>query len=85
MADRLACLEGEREELAALVDVLSRADEVVAKHAISAAFDLAGPHTCLEPNAAHAASRAAEDAGARRSHERPSARRRRSRGVSHDG
>jgi len=60
MKDRLSCLEGEREELAALVEVLSRADAVVARHAIGAAYDLASPHACLEPSAAHAASRAAE-------------------------
>jgi tetratricopeptide (TPR) repeat protein len=59
LKDRLACLEGEREELAALVDVLSRADAVVARHAIGAAYDLASPHTCLEPSAAHSASTAA--------------------------
>jgi len=60
MDDRLACLEGQREELAALVDVLSRADAVVARHAITAAYSLAIPHTCLEPGAAHAASLAGE-------------------------
>jgi tetratricopeptide (TPR) repeat protein/predicted Ser/Thr protein kinase len=60
MKDRLACLEGERDELAALVEVLSRADAVVARHAISAAYDLASPRTCLEPSAAHAASLAGE-------------------------
>ena len=60
MRDRLACLEGQREELGALVGVLSRADAVVAKHAVTAAYDLPSPHICLEPGAAHAASLAAE-------------------------
>ncbi len=40
--------------------VLSRADAVVAKHAVTAAYDLPSPHICLEPGAAHAASLAAE-------------------------
>jgi len=60
MNDRLACLEGQREELGALVAVLSRADAVVARHAVTAAYDLPSPHVCLEPGAAHAASLAAE-------------------------
>ena len=56
MRDRLACLEGERGELAALVDVLSRADAVVANHAIGAAYGLPIPRACLEPGAARAAA-----------------------------
>jgi eukaryotic-like serine/threonine-protein kinase len=56
MRDRLACLEGERDELAALVDLLARADAAVTMHAMRAAYDLPTPRTCLEPSAAHAAS-----------------------------
>jgi tetratricopeptide (TPR) repeat protein len=55
MKDRLACLDGEREELGALVDVLSRADPAVAMRAIGAAYDLPTPRSCLEPSAAAAA------------------------------
>jgi tetratricopeptide (TPR) repeat protein/predicted Ser/Thr protein kinase len=60
MRGRLACLGGQREELAALVAVLSRADAVVVRHAVTAAYDLPSPRVCLEPGAAHAASLAAE-------------------------
>ncbi len=60
MKDRLTCLDGERDELAALVDVLSRADAVVARNAISAAYGLPLPRACLEPRTARAASLAAE-------------------------
>jgi tetratricopeptide (TPR) repeat protein len=57
---RLACLEGEREELGALVDDLAHADPAVARHAISAAYALASPQTCLEPSAARTVTSAAE-------------------------
>jgi tetratricopeptide (TPR) repeat protein len=56
LTDRLACLEGERDEVAAVVDVLSHADAVVATHSINAAYGLAPPRTCLEEGAARAAS-----------------------------
>jgi tetratricopeptide (TPR) repeat protein len=56
MKGRLACLEEEREELGALIDALSRADAVVARHSIGAAYGLASPQTCLEPGAARTAS-----------------------------
>jgi len=54
--DRLACLEGERDEVTAVVDVLSHADAVVATHSINAVYGLALPRTCLEEGAARAAS-----------------------------
>jgi tetratricopeptide (TPR) repeat protein/predicted Ser/Thr protein kinase len=47
---RLRCLEAQREDLRALVDDLSRADEVVARHAIGAAYGLPIPRMCLEPS-----------------------------------
>jgi tetratricopeptide (TPR) repeat protein/predicted Ser/Thr protein kinase len=56
MKERLACLEGERDELRALVDILSRADSVDSMHALGAAYGLPTPGTCLEPAAARAAS-----------------------------
>jgi len=56
MKIRLACLERERGDMGALVDRLAHADEAVAKHAISAAFQLPRAQICWEPNAAHAAS-----------------------------
>jgi tetratricopeptide (TPR) repeat protein len=67
---RLRCLEAQREDLRALVDDLSRADEVVAKHAISAAYGLPIPRACLEPSVAEGApdspERAARVASLRR-------------------
>ncbi len=56
MNDRLACLDAAREEMGALVDVLSRADSVVSMHALGAAYGLPTPATCLQPSAARAAS-----------------------------
>ncbi len=57
---RLACLDGEREELGALVDDLTHADPAVARHSIGAAYALASPHTCLEPSAARTATLTAD-------------------------
>jgi tetratricopeptide (TPR) repeat protein/predicted Ser/Thr protein kinase len=56
MKIRLACLERQRGDMGALVDRLTHADEAVAKHAISAAFQLPKAQMCWEPNAAHAAA-----------------------------
>jgi tetratricopeptide (TPR) repeat protein/predicted Ser/Thr protein kinase len=65
MNDRLACLDASREQLGALVDVLSRADAVVSMHALGAAYGLPTPATCLEPSAARAASRLPDAAAPR--------------------
>ncbi len=53
MSERLACLDTEREELGALIGVLSRADAAVATHALTATYDLAAPRTCLDATGAH--------------------------------
>jgi tetratricopeptide (TPR) repeat protein len=60
MKQRLSCLEGARDELSALTSLLSRADAVIANHAISAAYGLPVPRACLEPGAGRSASLAAD-------------------------
>jgi tetratricopeptide (TPR) repeat protein/predicted Ser/Thr protein kinase len=45
---RLGCLDAAREEFGALVTLLSRADGVIAEHALSAVYGLRSPRACLE-------------------------------------
>ena len=53
---RLACLDRQREELAALADRLAHADKATAHRARSAVYELPSPKRCWEPEAALAAA-----------------------------
>ncbi len=53
---RLACLDRQREELAALADRLAHADKATAHRAMSAVYELPSPKRCWEPEAALAAA-----------------------------
>jgi tetratricopeptide (TPR) repeat protein/predicted Ser/Thr protein kinase len=53
---RLACLDRQRDALAALADRLAHADKGVAHRALPAAYALPPPKGCWEPNAARAAA-----------------------------
>ncbi|HEY2510056.1 MAG TPA: serine/threonine-protein kinase [Polyangiaceae bacterium] len=48
MRQRLACLDAQREEMGALVGLLSRADATIANHALTAVYGLRTPRACLE-------------------------------------
>ena len=65
MTDRVACLEAAREEMTSLVAILSRADDAVAKHAVSAAYDLPRPRACLGRNVTSASVGLPDDPTAR--------------------
>ncbi|MGO8995831.1 MAG: protein kinase domain-containing protein [Polyangiaceae bacterium] len=56
MTARLACLERQREALAALSDRLAHADKAAAHRALAAAYELPPPKGCWEPNAARSAA-----------------------------
>jgi len=65
MSLRMACLEGRRQELAALTDVFSNADSTVVEKAISATNSLRRLHVCADLEALMAEVKPPEDATTR--------------------